>query len=203
MNVRLKKTFAAPAIVVNQDRYDMAMINQYDITLHVTITALSTEETNVAYERVNYWIGEIFSNSVLIDQASDKISAWESTGQRYIILPNEPVDQLVGIMLFHKLNAIAEGRLEINEIEISSGLDDCVVYLHSKNEISHGLEIPDWWLESDPTWYSTAPKPKRGSKVISINRKRDWGELDLKWNTDSHDDAGILIGKFTYEDDDK
>lgn len=203
MNVRLKKTFAAPAIVVDHERYESAMINQYDITLHVTVTAENPEEINIAYERINYWVSEIFSNSVLISQDSDKIASWESTGQRYIVFPDQPVDQLVGIMLFHKLNAITEGRLDIAEIEISSGLDDYVVYLHARNEISHGIEIPSWWMESDPTWYSTAPRPKRGSKVISINRKRDWGELDLKWDSDNNEDSGVLIGKFTYDDDDK
>lgn len=201
MNVRLKKTFSTPAIVVDQERYDSAMINHYDITLHITVTAQDSSETNTAYDRVNYWIREIFGNSVLICQDSDKIPAWEATGQRYIIFPDQPVDQLVGIMLFHKLNAISEARLEITEIEISSGLDDFVVYLHSRDEINSGIEMPAWWLASDPTWYSTAPRPKSGSKVISINRKRDWSELDLQW--DSNEDTGVLVGKFTYDDDDK
>lgn len=189
MNVRLKKTFAVPALVVS-DRYPSPSINFYNITIAMTTQGQSPSAHNVAYDRLHYWIDNVFSNSVLISQTHPKVPKFEDTGLRCLVMPDDPVDQLVGIMLWCKLSAILEQVLLIDEIEISSGLDDFVTYLHSSDESLGPMSDSGWWHDADPNWYSKTPRVKGEGKVISMNRKVTWRSLDLDWNTseDSKDE---------------
>jgi hypothetical protein len=93
-------------------------------------------------------------------------------------------------MLFHKLNAIMEGRIGLIEVEISAG--DAVIYLHSENETSEILSLPDWWKTADLT-HSDFILDESG-KTLSIPQATAWRDVDLAWpDTDQPSDTGNIV----------
>jgi hypothetical protein len=105
-------------------------------------------------------------------------------------MPGDPADQLIGIMLFHKLNAIMEGRINIVEIEISANTG--VVYLHSENETSEDLLMPDWWSTADLTHCDS--ELTNSEKVLSIPQHNAWRDLGLAWPAEDVDnESGNVV----------
>jgi transcriptional regulator CtsR len=113
MNVRLKKEFAFSTGLVFDGNY---AINQYMMTVSMVTNTNDHREQNVAYERVKYWIHNVLDHSVLIQQDSELLPAFLATGQRVITVSEAPVDQIIGIMLYSKLNAIDEERLIVVDV---------------------------------------------------------------------------------------
>jgi len=110
-------------------------------------------------------------------------------------------DQMIGIMLFHKLNAIMEGRIGLVEVEISAG--DSVVYLHGENETSDDILQPDWWTTADLV-HSTVID--NNENIVSLRPAITWRDLDLAWpEADTPVDTGntIVFADFKTSDDTK
>jgi len=104
-------------------------------------------------------------------------------------------------MLFHKLNAIMEGRIAVVEVEISAG--DGVIYLHGENETSSDLKQPDWWSSPDLTHSGIVTNTEN---IVSMRPGTTWRELDLAWpDSETPTDPGntIVFANFKSSDDTK
>lgn len=193
MNVRLKKNFVFYTGLVYDNKFS---INEYSITLHMTTVSNDPDQHNIAYERMNYWINEVLHESVLIGADSEKLDAYRSTGQRMIVFPQGPVDQLVGVMLYLKLNAIAEGRMIVTDVELSSAFGDDVVYLHNSAEDIGSVSLEGWWTDPKPHW-ADVKKKKSSNKVISLDRMPEWSDLELQWEEHSDNENNtVVFGEF-------
>lgn len=167
------------------------------------LLTISTEhdQQNIAYERMKYWVNYILQDSVLISEASEKLDAYRATGQRLIIMPEDPVDQIVGIMLYLKLNAMMENRMVVAEIELSSGIGEDIVYSHCAGDALGPMGVDNWWVDPRPVWAETKKKPT-GSKVIELDRMPEWGDLDLDWNAGQEkENSTVLFADFNKNDD--
>jgi hypothetical protein len=103
-----------------------------------------------------------------------------------IVLPDEPVDQIMGMMLYLKYNAVMENRMVVTDVEISSVQGDNMGYLHSHGEnLSPGLSRDGWWVDAAPTWYDITVTHTR-DKVVSLNSRPEWADHGLAW-TDATD----------------
>ncbi len=138
----------------------------------------------------------------MINADSDSVKAYAATEQRLLMFPDDPVDQLVGIMLCLKLNAISEGRLIITDVDISSVHGADMTYQHNQAEAVGPLAAAGWWQDARPIW-NHVPGSSRGSKVVSLNRAADWHPLDLDWKSSPlHDrDSSIVFADFDRDDD--
>lgn len=196
MSVRLAKTWYFSALVVS-DRYPQPVINTYTVRVEMSATAQCNSDHNVAYARMRYWMQEIMSDAVLLDPNHATAAAWHDTGMRVMMLPEDPVDQLVGIMLYTKLCAMTEQRMTIHSVSVSSALDDDVIYHHYEDEEQGPLEVAGWWHDHRPIWQE---KPHRKGKVISLDRQPDWRQQDLDWNQDGQD-RSVVQGLFNQDED--
>ena len=131
MNVRLRKTLSWLGSYVHQDQFN---INRYTVTLDLATVSTDHHEQNVAYERLKFWFYDVMQDSILIRDSNPDLKKWTATGARIICLPDDPVDQLVGIMLCLKLNAIMEGRITCTHVSVASELGDDMAYLHNYQE---------------------------------------------------------------------
>ena len=152
-----------------------------------------------AFARMRYWLQEIMQDCVLISQDHDRLDTWLDTGSRVLVFPEDPVDQLVGIMLYCKLHAIVQDNLLIDRVTVSSVLDDEVMYHHYADEDQGPFAAPGWWNESRPCW-KQAIKKGRG-KVIDLGRGPDWKDLDLEWDQECAQNT-VVIAEFTRTDHD-
>lgn len=181
MNARLQYYFEFTAGVVFNDVLTMGT---YRANVYMVTVSTIPEEHNIAFERLKYYIGSIVDSAVFISAADeDRCRALQQAGVRIITLPEEPVDQVIGIMLFCKLNAIMENRMSLLEIEISSDIGGNMVYLHADSESIGPLEGPGWWQEPDLSCcHDTFTKDEQ---VMRLGRNAMWRELELNWPVDA------------------
>lgn len=185
MNVRLIKNFQWSSGLVYQDNFS---INHYLVELSMLTACNDHGEQNRAYDRLGIFIGEILQDSILISDSSPDLSKWSSTGARTITLPEEPVDQVLGIMLYTKLNAIMEQRIIVTEVKISSRLGDDMVYLHNHNENLGPLEQDGWWNDHRPIWGTSMVRHSK-DKVVTMDRYLEWKNYGLDWPTEADESA--------------
>lgn len=180
MNVRIQYHTQFSAGV----HYDGQMIiNHYKVTLNLTTISADAEDHNTALERVKYFIHYQLSNSIFIsDEHSEQCQQYLTAGLKICTLPEEPVDQVIGIMLQSKLNAVMEDRMIVTQTEISSSIGDNIVYLHSDEEPLGPFESVGWWQESDATYFDANLVDQE--KVVTVNTNSTWRELGLNWNED-------------------
>lgn len=201
MNVKLSKKFRFRTMLVNSD-WDGPVIASYSCNVTMLTATEDAVDHNVAYARIRYWIQGVMQDSVLISQNNERLAEWQSTGARCLIMPEDPVDQLVGIMLFSKLSAMAEDRLIIQEVALHSDLDDDVVYYHDIEDELGPFEDDDWWNNPGPGHESRTIRRRSSDKVIELGRTEEWKDMGLDWhNDDSQPVASIVKAKFTPHDD--
>ncbi len=199
MNVRLIKTWIWQSGIVYKDAF---YINTYTATVHMHTTSMYDQDHDVAYGRMDYWFGEVMQDCVMISADAGAAKTYAATGQRLLLFPDQPVDQLVGIMLCLKLNSITEGRLIITDVDLSSVHGADMTYQHNQAEAAGPLATAGWWQDSRPIWNHTASST-RGSKVVSLNRAADWNSLDLDWqqNTSHDQNSSIVFADFDRDDE--
>jgi hypothetical protein len=128
---------------------------------------------------MKHFVHAQLDSTIFVDSASAKAQEFIRSGLDITTMPGDPADQLIGIMLFHKLNAIMEDRIAVVEVEISAG--DAVVYLHGENETSDSLEQPDWWHSADLDHSDILDDP---DNVVSLHPKAIWRDVGLAWPTE-------------------
>lgn len=198
MNIRMTQRFRVPVIWVG-DLYDGPMITVYDAVVGMTSISDDIGEINIAYQRMKFWFYDIMKNSVITHQDYANLDAWRATGARCLVLPEEPVDQLMGIMLYRKLDAMVQGRLDITDVGISSTLDEEIIYHHDSDEDQGCMAQDGWWSDARPTWTHEKRRGARGAKVINLTREPEWKDHGLDWSQTQPEDA-VVITDFPRDD---
>lgn len=191
MNVRLEYSMHFNAGV----HYGGQLImNSYRLTVFMLTNYKEAEITNTAFERMKYFITEEIDSTIFINsKEQEACRLYTAAGIKITTLPNEPVDQIVGVMLFHKLNAIMEGRISVIETELSSHLGDNMVYLHSENENTMDMEPPDWWESPELTHADTSFKD--GDQIYTLHPipHSQWSEVGLAWPDQAPVETGNIV----------
>ncbi len=190
MNIELEKTFSFSSVLA--DLESSPWINNYDVRLRMTVTTQVNQDYNIAYGRIKHWFFEVMQDSVLCE-SGDRAEIWRATGMRCVDFPVYPVDQVVGLMLMRKLNAIAENRIAVHEISISSPADDFVSYVCDQQDDLHWFDRPGWWSDAGPAHSSGVKRPRSTGKVIAINRVTDWKDHDLDWSSVSTGTGNVSV----------
>ena len=191
MNVRLKYDLHFNAGVYYNSN---TILNNYSLRLWMITNTELAEDQNTAFERMKYFVYNHVDNTMFIDRAEqEQCAKFLQTGLSITTMPGDPVDQLIGIMLYHKLNAIMEQRMTIVETELSSSQGQAMTYLHSEGENTLGVEAPTWWLSADLA-HSDFALPE-SEKVVSMQTTTAWRDLDLAWSElpPSMDHGNIVV----------
>ena len=197
MTVHLARQWYWSSIVVS-DRYDRPMINNYSLRMEFATDAQDNQEHNIAYGRMKYWFYDVMEASVLISQDNNKIKSWQDTGSRVLIFSEDPVDQLVGMMIYSKITAITQGKLIIDQISIASPLDNDVIYHHFAEEPLGPFENSGWWNDARPVWQNKTTRGK--GKVISLDRAPDWKDHELDWEINHSTNVVMITPSIDNED---
>jgi hypothetical protein len=189
MNVRLKKRFDVMAGMVYDDQF---ATNRYQIDLELLTVSDDHEQQNIAYDRMKFWVYRLLQDGILMSEDSEMLEKWADTGSRIMALPEEPVDQVVGIMLYLKLNAVMENRMVVTTVEISSTEGDDTVYVHNHGEALGSLAENGWWTDARPCWILPQTNRNHG-KIVTLDRTPEWGDFDLDWNKKDQDKKDTVV----------
>lgn len=180
------------------------IMNNYSITFKLlTLTADPTDQ-NIALDRLKFMFSDVFTDIIfIVDSEKDQIKKLKAANLRLAILPEEPVDQIIGMMLYSKISAIMEDKISIRSLMISSEAGDNVIYEHDIDESVAPFDQPGWWSTSGPECESVA----RGrDKVVEIGHNKHWREFGLEWadqQVEVIDDTNVLVFNDYKNDTDK
>jgi hypothetical protein len=185
MNVRLKYDFPFTAGIYHNGSFYM---NNYTLRVLMATVSEDPNDQTTAFERLKYFIYTCMESTIFIDAAeTEQCNRYVQAGLHITTMPGAPVDQLIGIMLYHKLNAVMENRMIVYETEISSAVGEYMVYLHSEEENTVGYVQPEWWTTTDLIHSEFAPV--NSDNVVAIPHATAWRDLDLSWTDDATGDA--------------
>jgi len=158
----------------------IVQMNSYILKLWMMTRTTDAESHTIAFERIKYFVYNRLDSSIIINSDhQEQCEKFITAGLRITTTPTDPVDQLVGIMLYYKLNAIMEGRITIAETEISSAMGDAMIYLHNEIESPEIDNQPNWWTSADLD-HCDSDQIDTG-KVVAMSHAQSWRELDLSW----------------------
>ena len=140
--------------------------NIYKVKIGIRPVTDDLEEQTQYFDRLKFLYTYIVANTVITGRDEDlyKILAVE-TNNRFIELPRPPYDQIMAAVLFAKSNAILEGKITVDSVELSSYQGDGISYTVTKE--GSEIELLDvdkwfstkynkfdpWWLRSDTATY--------------------------------------------------
>lgn len=204
MNVRLKHDMTFTAGVYYNGELRM---NNYNLRLWMITNTIEPASHNISFERIKYFIYSEMDSTIFINgNDEEQCQQLAAAGLNITTMPGEPVDQLVGLMLYYKLNAIIETRMTIVETELSSIMGENMSYLHSENEMTENVVRPDWWTSADLVHCDI--KLMDSDKVVTLHQSSVWRDLELSWpNYDSEniEETGntVVFADFKSSDDTK
>lgn len=188
MNYRMNKTWGVLANVVWQDQI---LCNDFRICVEWTTATDDGRETNIAFDRLKYWLYDVMEHSVIVNQDHDKVPQLIATGQRVITIPGDPIDPVIGMMLFAKFTAMTEQRMIFSEVAVSSEQGGHVQHLQGADEDLMMFAGPGWWQDPGPSWQTT--QSRRNNKVVNLERVPEWSELNLCWDANETKTNGHVV----------
>ena len=194
MNVRLQYDLEFLAGIYYEDQLQM---NRYTVSLNLLTKTKDSVSTNIALDRAKAFVHGAVESTVFLNQANqEKAELMQLMGIRVTTLPEEPVDQIIGMMLYYKLNSVMEGRMTVTSLDISSTLGDSVWYQHDEEDMPGPFASEGWWHQASMQHEAVDrdPAPVNIVKVMSTG----WYELNLEWpeNTTPASDNTVVFAKF-------
>jgi hypothetical protein len=182
------------------------IMSTYTATFKMTTASDSAIETNTALDRLKYMVEEYLPDSVFIkDTDTGQIELLQAAGIKTVVIPEEPVDQIIGMMLYSKINAVMDGRMILRSVMISSTAGDDVIYEHDLLESMTPFDQPGWWIQSTPVCESET-RHDADTNLFVLSSTNPWKDLGLEWISDADDEidnGNVLVFTEFRNDKDK
>ena len=189
MNVRLQYDCDFLAGIYWEDQLQ---INSYSISIRLLTASKDAANTNIAMERLKYFVYGALESTVFVNQDNaERAEMLSIMGVNITTLPEEPVDQIVGMMLYYKLNAIMEGHMIISGLDISSSLGDNVWYMHDEEDNAGPFAKDGWWHKAS-VQHQTLELEIIPDNVVKVH-STGWHELGLDWPEDKPSTGNTVV----------
>jgi hypothetical protein len=173
MTAKIEKEFEFLSAIHFEGNF---LINNYSLTLFMTVETERQYEQLIAIERANYFLNSYVDSAIFVQDTEKKaIEKYEKAGMNVLVIPEEPYDQIIGLVLLSKINAIMEDRLIITGITFTSKLASEIKF-HTPIEEIEEFAGNYWW--NDPTLRTKNIDKK--DKVVKLH-DNNWAELGLTW----------------------
>ena len=178
-------------------------LNNYNVVMTLMTGSSDSVKINVAMERLRTFIDVELADVVFIAREHEnEAELLYSLGVNVCTLPEEPVDQIIGLMLYCKLNAIMEGHLVIVSLDIKSKLGDEVWYQHDEEE-SLGPFANDGWWHRNSTQKETLELDATADNVVRV-QSTGWKEYGLEWPEETKENkAKVIFPKFKRDENEQ
>lgn len=177
MNIRLQHDLEFLGGIYFQDSLQL---NSYSVNLQVTTQTADSTELNIAWERLKAFVYSELENTVFINQAqADHAEMLAMLGVNVTTLPEDPVDQVIGLMLLCKINAIFEGRMHVTQLDISSSIGGDVWYLIDEED-GVGVFAKDGWWNEPTVEHASLNIEKTTGNIVKVAPSA-WIEYGLTW----------------------
>ena len=199
MNVRLQYDLDFMAGIYYENRLQL---NHYNVGIQLLTQVSNSTEINIAMERTKAFVYAELCDTVFFGpQDTEKADMFQMMGMNVTTLPDQPVDQIVGIMLYCKLNAVMQGRMIITKLDIQSYLGDSVWYSHDEED-AVGLFAEDGWWHKESCQHNNIDTISYTDKVVKVVNQ-GWHEYGLDWPEATQEHAGntVVFANFSKNED--
>lgn len=178
MTTRIEKDYKFNSAVHFDEKF---LMNTYELTLSMVVETESVREQNIAMERLEYFITQVIDSCVFIDSKEvESIENYKKAKIKVSILPEEPYDQIIGMILLLKLNSVLENRLIVTDLNICSRLSDDVRF-NIIAEVAETIFSGEyWWCNNSTTTFDLPKLNEKKSKVVKLFDD-EWTNLGLSW----------------------
>lgn len=155
------------------------MVNLYEMYAKMEVFTENPAEQHIAIERMIYFLNHQIEDAIFVhEDEKEVIQKYRDAGMKVCTVPEEPFDQIMGMILINKCNAIMEGRIAINEITFGSKLSNLIKF-NIEGELA-AEEFPEksWYNSSS---LSTQDKVSKKDKIVKLFDQHDWKDLELTW----------------------
>jgi hypothetical protein len=140
-------------------------------------------------DRAVYFIQSVCDNAIFVDESGiEAYPELDNMGCDVIVLPEEPSDQIIGLMLFCKLNAIMEGKIQVTDVSVKSHVGGNYEYLHNEQELIGPFEEQGWWHKSTGSIRDVSTMSDEKLEIY-LETLPQWDVLGLEWERFNHDEA--------------
>lgn len=142
-------------------------------------------DQNIAIERMTYFISHTLEDCIFVNQEDkEAIEKYNNAGMRVVEVPEDPYDQILGLLIINKCNAIMEGRLHLSDIVFGSKLSNLIKFELTSEMAINEYPGKHWW--NDHT-LSTTTKSRKKDKIVKLfdQNTPDWATLELTWTKKS------------------
>lgn len=160
--------------------------NDTDVTLHLVPCNEDPNLQHITFEKYKYCFVKILQNSIFINnQKEHKI--FKPYSNYVIDFPERPVDQMVGVCLYSKINSIGGTNLKLNALEIESWQGENIRFIITETS-------PEWdFLPNEPKEYYWWQDPQPNFTCFE-NKRSTWEEIGFNIkDSDSH--LTVIQGK--------
>ena len=188
MNVRLQYDFDFLGAIMFEGRLQL---NSYSVSLSLLTQTNDAASTNIAMERMRAFVMVELENAVFIGPSEhEKAELMTMMGMNVVTLPEEPVDQVIGLMLYCKLNAVMEGRMTVTALDLQSSLGDSVLYQHDEDDAVGPFVQDGWWHR--PTCQHSNIEMESAENVVKVSTA-GWHEYGLEWPEEHTENNGNTV----------
>jgi hypothetical protein len=147
-------------------------------------------------DRIKAFVFGELEHSVFINVAQrERAELMHLMGINVTTLPEEPVDQIIGMMLYYKLNSIMEGRMIVRSLDISSSLGDSVWYQHDDEDSAGPFAQDGWWHDSGVK-HNTVDVNNVDANIVKVVPDA-WTEYGLAWPGEATETGNtVVFGNF-------
>ena len=193
MNVRLQYDLEFLGGIYFEEQMQM---NHYSVSLNLVTGTADPTDTNIAMDRIKAFVFGELEHSVFINVAQrERADLMHLMGINVTTLPEEPVDQIIGMMLYYKLNSIMEGRMIVRSLDISSSLGDSVWYQHDDEDSAGPFAQDGWWHDSGVK-HNTVDVNNVDANIVKVVPDA-WTEYGLAWPGDTTESGNtVVFGNF-------
>lgn len=165
--------------------------NRYEIEVDFDQKNGDSYQEWVAFERMKYFFNEAVDGCIFAHRDNPSVPRLHKDLKTHIMtFAEEPLDMVVGLTFLSKLIFIAEDRLSLLGLRISSSLGDNVVNHIDAEDILETDFLLDkkiksltnndpWWFRSDAGCTDLILQTKK--KVTVKHDKVEWESIDLGW----------------------
>jgi hypothetical protein len=168
------------------------VMSTYNVVFNLITAGINPANTNISLDRLKYIVEEYLNDQVFVNHTEkEQINRLRSAGINVIIMPEEPVDQIIGMMLYSKISAVMEGHMLVRSIMLSSTAGDNVIYEHNSSESLDPFTEPGWWNATTPVCEDEQNTSK--DKIVEIIAGNQWRELGLDWIDNSESKYATVL----------
>lgn len=191
MNARIYKEFSFLSAIHTEDNY---AINSYQIGLHIEVNTIEIREQNIAMERIKFFLSQLEDCVFINEEEKAATENYKRAGIKVCTLPDDPYDQVIGVVLLKKMNAITENKLIVYDLSIVSLVCDDIKFFVSINDQTEYDDIKNvWYTQNNAAISEENKRINKKDKVVSIKKSTlDWSNFGLVFKENEQSNSVLI-----------